>query len=197
MTRWVAGLAGVAVVTALLWRVEPTSGSPEPGLGGIPDTLANPLPTAEQWQSSVLPQIQEDYREIQAKAPSLAKRGYPVPGGFADIYTNGDQVERITVTRLDGAHQVVEHMFFRGDSLFFVHRRTLPKGSPAASQQALEDRFYFHSGHLVRWRDSARQLVPETAPSFVAQQIDLLRNGQQLLAASRGAMPSLSPHSGR
>lgn len=194
MSRWLAGLVGVAILTALLWRVDPP---PPPNPDGIPDTIANPFPSEAEWRNLILPPIQNEYRNIQQRVPFLVKQGYPVAGGFAEVYTDGDQVQTVTVTRPNGAHQVVDHMYFRGDSLFFVHRRTIPKAFGAAGQPALEDRFYFHSGHLVRWRDSAQKVVPETAQSFVAQQVDLLERSQQIMLASRGAMPSLSAVSSR
>jgi hypothetical protein len=151
-----------------------------------------------EWQEA-LGRTQADYQRIQQSAPRMQRSrkeltGSAAGGGYVDYFFGPSGVELIRMVRDgDGLRTVDEH-FFRRDTLFFVFRRQrradLP---PGADQEAVENRFYFQAGELVRWRAGDRRLVDVDDPDFAREEKEILASAAALESAWRQGAATVQP----
>lgn len=180
---------------AAIWPIK----YPPGGTGGTTDStvvipvLPQPPPPTDVTRA--INGIRADYQRIQKLAPSLQKqrvelKGYSAEGGYADLYVDESSLHKAVVTHFAETMRVVEEHFFRGNQLIFVHRRKHHYDQPFGKvQRIVEDRFYFDDGRLIRWRDNARALVPDTHPAYTTEPARLLALSTSLVSSALPSVP--------
>ena len=85
--------------------------------------------------------------------------------------------KKVVVEHLAEMGKVVEEYYFFNGRLLFCFRRTYQYDKPFGQVAGcLEDRYYFHFHHMVRWLDNSKNEISSKDKNFAAEEERVLLN---------------------
>ena len=156
-------------------------------VGGAPLNQLN-----QQTDQAAIASIRQQYMAINKRLRRYKKvkkqlSGFSLEGGDLVAYFDGPAVVKLVANHYGESGSAFEEYYYVGGKLIFVFRRDQQYDRPLSGKvvRTEESRFYFESGHLIRWLDEKGKQVALGTDEAQQKQKDYLEISSKFLAGAR------------